>query len=213
MSNSDWSSRAMPPKVPAPLPDDYWAEPPAEPHDPEAIAAGEAAAMRVAARDILVPAEPGPTNLQPIPVNAGHGKLLRHHGPRVQHRAPSREPKAGADGPARLEASGLLPAEVLVQLVADHRARLVALDLAARGLVLGAWTVGAVGLTLLLAALVSLFAGAANAPMVTSVAAVLSGVVALGLAGTMAAGAVGLRHIASTSAQLSAVVEALSQPR
>jgi len=213
MSPPDLQVRATPRDRPAPLGDDYWGEPPPEPVDPDAIAAGEAAVMRAAARDILVPSEPRPTNLQPIPANAGHGKLLRHGGPRPVPRAPSRPALGAQPQPAALDPAGLLPAEVLVRLVADHRARLVALDIAARGMVIGAWTVGAVGLTLLLAALVSLFAGAANSPVVASVAAVLSGVVALGLAGTMAAGAIGLRHIASTSAQLSAVVEALSQPR
>jgi hypothetical protein len=192
-------------------------DPDLEPLDPEAIAAGEQALLRLAARDSLASSQPRPTNLQPLPANLNLGAVQA--GPRLQRRPqvrpvpvtpprqPSRHPSQLVQRRSMEQAS---PGEQLVALVADHRARLVALDVAARGLEIGATVLGALGLALVIAALVSLVAGSGDT-VVAGAGAVLAGGAAFGLCGLMVATAIGLRHLASVSAQVSAMLELQAQ--
>jgi len=174
-------------------------------------------------RDAVPPQNPGglvrnsPQNFgqtsTPPPPQPQAGRLVRRP-PQPSQSAVPQMPAAPPPQPPYRQPPSLLPlpTDRVVGLIAEHRARLVTLDMFARVLEVGAGLLVTLSLTVLVTTLVKALIGDTGGALWASVAFLCSG---LGLAGTvgLVAGAATLRHLAHTSAQISALLEALSTPQ
>ncbi len=154
----------------------------------------------------------GQTSTSPPPQSQA-GRLVRRPPQQSQPAVPQMPAAQPPQPPYRPPPSLLpLPTDRVVGLIAEHRARLVTLDMFARVLEVGAGLLVTLSLTVLVTTLVKALIGDTGGALSASVAFVCSG---LGLAGTvgLVAGAATLRHLAHTSAQISALLEALSTPQ
>ncbi len=155
-----------------------------------------------------------PRGAPPTQPPASAGKLVRH-APGVRAQVPA-SPAAVAPPQAPVRPSALGPqvlplsADRVAVLIADHRSRLQNLDLFARGLEIGAGLFGTVSLAVLIASLVSILLGNGQSVLAAGTAVVVS-VGGLAITALMGAAAAGLRQIAHNTAQLAALLEALSQ--
>ena len=136
-----------------------------------------------------------PKNLQRKPVSA----------PRAPTAGPGRSMPVPAPGPAFFP----LNPDALAMHIADQRRRLHVMDGFARALEVAAGIVGTLALACLIAALVSILVGA-DVSVLTASAALVGGLCALALTMLMVVAAVGLRQIAHNSAQVAALLEAMS---
>ncbi len=96
-------------------------------------------------------------------------------------------------------------------LVADQRRRLHVLYSYARVLEIAAGILGTLSLAVLIASMVSVLVGS-GATVVASASALAGSATGLALTLIMVVGAVTLRQLAHTSAQLAALIEALCHP-
>ena len=143
---------------------------------------------------------PGPGQFQPVSRVAAR-------------RVPTAPPPAHVVRPVPPPPGPLpLNADVMVGLIAAHRARLTTLDMYARSLEISAGVVATTAGGFLIASLVALLVGHGNT-LLGAAAALVSEVAGIGVAVAMLAGAAALRHLASTAAQTAALLEALSSNR
>lgn len=150
----------------------------------------------------------------PPPPQPPQGRLIRR-GPQTQPppSAPNTSQPPTATRAALPAAPSVLPlqAERMAALISDQRARLRTLDVYARTLEIGAGLFGTVSLAVLIASLVSILLGNGQS-LVVAGTAVVSSLAGLALTALMVAAAAGLRQVADNTAQIGALLEALSQP-
>lgn len=129
--------------------------------------------------------------------------------------APGRKPppRQTYNPPPRPSPPPALPLnqEHLGLLIADQRRRLHVLFGYARGLEIAAGVLGTLSLAVLIASLVSILLGSGST-VVASASALAGSATGLALTLLMVVGAVGLRQLAHSSAQIAALIEALCQP-
>ncbi len=150
----------------------------------------------------------GAAHLQPVPLPPPASRAQAR-------RLPTAPPAVGAAAPRPVVVSqGPLPlnADVMVGLIAAHRAKMATLDLYARGLEICAFVLGTCAAGFLIATLVALLVSQSNT-LLAAAAALVTEVCGVALAVTMLALATALRHMASSSAQQAALLEALSSGR
>lgn len=172
----------------------------------------------VPARPMADRSSPGPRT---VPPPQGQNRLIRKAPPPQPVAPPAPQPAQHASyHPGRTSAPlapqpvpAVLPLvpERMVGLIAEHRSRLQTLDFYARALEVGAGLFGTISLSLLIAVLVSVLVGG-GVGLVVAATALLAGFGGLAVTGVMLAMATSMRHLASTSAQLAALLEALSTP-
>lgn len=150
------------------------------------------------------PSSPAPVRDRPRPLRPKN--LQRKPAPVAQHAV-----TASPLRPAPPAAAAVLPLQpdVLAIHIADQRRRLGIIDGFARALEVAAGIVGTLALACLIAALVSILVGS-DVSVLSASAALVGGLCALALTLLMVVAAVGLRQIAHNSAQLAALLEALS---
>lgn len=105
-----------------------------------------------------------------------------------------------------------LSPDLMVDLIAGHRARLASLDSYARALEIAAGVLGTTSAGLLIATLVGLLVGSGHT-LLGAAAALVGETAGLALTIVMLAQSASLRHQASAAAQLAALLEALSHQR
>ncbi|GEM_PF-3060370 len=161
----------------------------------------------------------------PKPMNTDEG-LRKPRGdlrrkPGVKSRRKTNSPKrrapaarAVAPPPAARPAPSHLPlsAEQLGMLIADQRRRLHLLDAFARGLEICAGVLGTLSLAVLIAALVSILVGS-DVSVLNASSALIGAVGAMALTLMMVVAALAMRQLAHLSAQVAALLEALSHRR
>ncbi len=132
--------------------------------------------------------------------------------PEAQHRRPPPS-RSIQPAPARAAPSFLpLSAESLSMTISDQRRRLQVLDAFARALELCGGVLGTLALAVLIAALVSIMVGS-DVSVLNASAALVGAAAALGTTLLMVVSAVALRQLAHVSAQVAALLDALSQRR
>lgn len=151
----------------------------------------------------------------PPPQQPQPGRLVRRSPPQPGHQTvppPHHAPQpTGRPQPPALPAVLPLHPDRLAASIAEHRARQRTLDLYARALEIGAGLFGTVSAVVLIATLASILLGNGQS-LVLACTAIVSGVGGLAVTGLMVALAFGLRQMALQGAQLTALLEALSQP-
>jgi len=134
--------------------------------------------------------------------------------PQARRQPAGRPQPKPARPPASRTAPSYLPlsAEALSMMIGEQRRRLHILDGFARGLEIAAGVLGTLSLAVLIASLVSILVGTDVSVLNASSALVGSGA-AMAITLLMVVAAIALRQMAHVSAQLAALLEALSQRR
>lgn len=175
--------------------------------------------------DVVSTFESGELNARPEPlrpdVPSNRRALLRQSGgarrpparrPAPAQPQPAQHPHGSRAAPPQRPPVLPIPAESLAMLIADQRRRLHLLDGFARGLEIGAGVLGTLALAVLIASLVSILVGT-DVSVLTAAGALVGAATSLALTLVMVVAAIGLRQIAHMSAQLAALLEALSNRR
>lgn len=170
--------------------------------------------------DVVKTFESGEQQATPRPLSGALNRPARKH--LVRKPAVTRRPTAGRrpqrPAPAapapRSHVPDVLPlnAEALAQLISEQRRHLKMLDTFARGLEVGAGVLGTLSLAVLIAALVSILVGT-DVSVLNASSALVSSVSALAITLVMVVTAGALRQMAHMSAQLAALLDALSKRR
>ncbi|MSP91431.1 MAG: hypothetical protein EXR79_06455 [Myxococcales bacterium] len=168
------------------------AHPPQQPAAPTALPGGAAAPQFMSN---------GPQFMSNAPQFMSNAPQFMSNGPQFM----SNGPQFMANGPQLLP----LHADRVYALVGEHRSRLALLDLWARGLEIGAGLLGTVALAVLIASLVTILMGRGG-DFVGGATAIVASCGALALTAVMVALSTTLRHVAHVSAQVAALLDALS---
>lgn len=212
----------QPPKLPdAPREADPALMRPVRPSGDPAAAEARAAAREssdvIQVYDMNNSGEPRRATLHPMaPARTAPPAVAPPQQPRAQVRkvptapptAPPRPQTAHPAPPAVLP----LDTESVLALIAAHRGRLHSLDNLARFLEVGAGILGTAAAGFLIATLVGLLVSTGNS-LIGAASALVIELIGLGVTVGMLAMAASMRHLASMSSQLAALLEALSQSR